>query len=441
MKSFLDRFRRKDGDEPEPSEAKAAEAPAKTDKPAPSKSAAPKFAPPAKSTVRPEAKPAAAAPAETEAKPAADEPLVLELGDFLHRIPAGMLKEGPHDLHTPLQFDLDGVASRVARGETTVPLKELHRQVPHIFRDDALIPPDQEVRFPWQKVLKLLGESNAAQAQGLGGETLAQKLHKRRVVRNIGSGRAASAVEGSPAEGGKAAPVLRGTGTRGQTGSWFTRTAPVGVGAVAPEPARAPEPAAKAPEPEPAPAPVAETPAPPPMRSLKLTLPPDPAEKAAAAKPAPAPAVPDAPAPSVPFTEGADADPAQLLKARDAALGQLARAKADFERQLNSVTQERQTALEARDTAMLELEALRRGVAEQQEQAEFQKSVAEKAAEKVAQASREREELEAGIAALKAERAALQEKADAAAQDDAPLEHLATGKEAVPRSQKEYQRT
>ncbi len=290
MKSFLDRFRKKDGDEPEPADsaAKPAEAPVKTDNPAPSKSAAPKFAPPAKAAARPETKPAAGA-AEPEAKPA-DEPLVLELGDFLHRIPAAMLKEGPHDLHAPLQFDLDGVAARVARGETTVPLSELHRQLPQIFRDDALIPPDQEVRFPWQKVLKLLGESNAAQAQGVGGETLAQKLHKRRVVRNIGSGRGASAVE-APADGGKAAAaVLRGTGTRGtQAGSWFTRTSPGGSGAAAPEPAaKAPEPIARE---ETAPAPPVEAPAPQPMRTLKLTLPPDPAEVAAAATGVPAPAL------------------------------------------------------------------------------------------------------------------------------------------------------
>src|SRR5215203_4592969 len=116
MKSFLDRFKRKDADEAAALPVDAPKvAPHSPKKPASPDSTAPSPTAPAKASTSP----------ATETKAGVEDALVLELGDFLHRIPSSLLKEGPHDLHIPLRFDLDGVAARVDRGEKTVPLKEL----------------------------------------------------------------------------------------------------------------------------------------------------------------------------------------------------------------------------------------------------------------------------------------------------------------------------
>ena len=149
--SFLDRFKRK-ADEKSPGDApegksestqdakpdSAPAAPARKVDPAVQIAAAavaagynPDFKIPPKKEKEPAA---AAAPAETGPQ----HEVVLELGDFLSRIPAQMLKEGTHDPKTPLTFDIAVLADRIARGQTTITVGEIYRLVPGIFRSDVM---------------------------------------------------------------------------------------------------------------------------------------------------------------------------------------------------------------------------------------------------------------------------------------------------------------
>jgi hypothetical protein len=107
---------------------------------------------------------------------AASDPaaLVLEVNDFLARIPPHLLKTGEFDSHRPLRFDVGEVAGRLNRGISTIPLGVLLEAAPEIFSDEALAQADLEIRFPWQRVLALINESAAAAKDGE--KTLAQRL-------------------------------------------------------------------------------------------------------------------------------------------------------------------------------------------------------------------------------------------------------------------------
>src|SRR5258708_23563680 len=58
--------------------------------------------------------------------------IILELGDFLQRIPAQLLGDQKPDPATPLPFAIGDLADRIARGQTTVPMAEIYRRVPGI---------------------------------------------------------------------------------------------------------------------------------------------------------------------------------------------------------------------------------------------------------------------------------------------------------------------
>lgn len=89
----------------------------------------------------------------------------LELGDFLHRIPKGSLREdSPHDTTLPITFSRDEMESKVSRGETTIPLSEIYRQAPSIFKGTDSADSSAPVRLPWQKVVKLLGPAKSLPA-------------------------------------------------------------------------------------------------------------------------------------------------------------------------------------------------------------------------------------------------------------------------------------
>src|SRR5436190_20983635 len=60
-------------------------------------------------------------------KPGPDE-LVLELGDFLHRIPPALLASGPHDVHTELRFEIAQLSRQINKGQTTILLSEIYKR-------------------------------------------------------------------------------------------------------------------------------------------------------------------------------------------------------------------------------------------------------------------------------------------------------------------------
>ncbi len=195
--SFLDRFKRKASDEkpsettpPEvKSEVSAEPAPTRKVDPAVQIAAAavaagynPDFKLPPK---KEKEAPAAAAPAGPQAE------VTLELGDFLSRLPTNLLKDETHDPKTPLNFEIGELADRISRGQTTIPLVDVYRRAPGIFRAEVLASDKTEIRFPWQKVMKMLTAYRSPGAPAPTGmtsaaaESLAERLRSRRAVRNI----------------------------------------------------------------------------------------------------------------------------------------------------------------------------------------------------------------------------------------------------------------
>ena len=110
-----------------------------------------------------------------------DNDLRLELGDFLHRIPAHLLLAGPHDLKSELRFDIADLSAKISKGQTTISLAEIYRRVPTIFRGEILDSDNIEVRFPWQKLAKLV---NLAKPDGQPADSatpaLAEKLRAKK---------------------------------------------------------------------------------------------------------------------------------------------------------------------------------------------------------------------------------------------------------------------
>ena len=220
---FLDRFKRKPPTEP----------------PLPAPKRAPEPKADAAQSYKPDVKGAAPTPAApltmpgVSAKKGGDNDLRLELGDFLHRIPAHLLLSGPHDLKAELRFDIGELSEQIAKGRTTISLAEIYRRVPTIFRGEILESDNIEVRFPWQKLAKLVNiPKPATPAEGAGpAPALAEKLRAKKPGRAIKTAEAAVDLNTPPT------PVLPGRGGPAKGASWFSKTEaelPLGMGASAP---------------------------------------------------------------------------------------------------------------------------------------------------------------------------------------------------------------
>lgn len=167
-----------------------------------------------------ESRPETAHPPLMELPPTAtaadSDALALELGDFITRIPEDLLRPDGLDLHRPLLFDLETIANRLGRGISTIPLSEVMDRAPEIFEDATPTRQTMEIRFPWQRVIALIHESETA-AKEHGGESLTQKLRRQRDA-FLESQRGEGATH-RPAEtlrGGAAKPAAQP--------SWFSRT-------------------------------------------------------------------------------------------------------------------------------------------------------------------------------------------------------------------------
>ncbi|MEQ1854412.1 MAG: hypothetical protein ABMA01_22815, partial [Chthoniobacteraceae bacterium] len=201
---FLDRFKRKP--KPEEPEKKPVTGPSAGAAIGPSR----------------DKKPASQQPAPAKTAPAPDE-LRLELGDFLHRIPAQLLQPGPHDLKTELRFDIQSLSQQIAKGHTTIALAEIYRRVPNIFRGEILESDNVDIRFPWQKLAKLVASVKPAGGQpatDVPRDDLAERLRARKPQKP--GAKPAGEAPPAPAPAG---PILPGRGGSRQA-TWFSRTAP-----------------------------------------------------------------------------------------------------------------------------------------------------------------------------------------------------------------------
>ncbi|KAB2645398.1 MAG: hypothetical protein DVB27_10325 [Verrucomicrobia bacterium] len=151
--SFLDRFKRT------PSEDTA---PAKEVK-----------APPAGVPARP------ARPAETSGSPRARG---TGMPGF-QPVEPQLLHEGPPADSTKLTCDIAELAERIARGQTGIRLTEIYRRVPEIFRDE--IPPcdETEIRFPGQKMMRMLAGARAVPDVTVAGAEVAIRHHDEAIAK------------------------------------------------------------------------------------------------------------------------------------------------------------------------------------------------------------------------------------------------------------------
>ena len=263
------------------------------------------------------------------------EDVRLELGDFLHRIPAQLLLPGPHDLKVELRFDIAGLSRRIAQGETMVNLAEIYRRAPQIFRAEVIEADNVEIRFPWQKIQRLLGnprEGAAAEGSPAAFSPLAEKLR----VKKPGMKPAPAAPKSPSSPAGRVLPGRGGA----EGGSWFTRT---GAEKPVDRPPQLPskKPAAGAGL---APASEAAKPAETPLRIAKET---------------PAPAPPPASVTDAAAAAKADLQLADLpvdVQRRVAVL------RGDYERQIVDLEKQRKSLTEAHEKSAAEVEKLRRDV-------------------------------------------------------------------------------
>lgn len=87
-----------------------------------------------------------------------DKGIVLELRDFVRRIPPELLKPGGAEAEYELRFDMDEVASHILSGNAKISLSEIVRRCPEIFKEPYADYSMVEIFFPWQKL--------AARAEG-----------------------------------------------------------------------------------------------------------------------------------------------------------------------------------------------------------------------------------------------------------------------------------
>ena len=374
---FLDRFKRKAPTEPPLPEQKrtqeqkkAAETPALNK---PEGKGPGKFVP---------------APAPAPKKPTTSEnDLRLELGDFLHRIPAHLLLPGPHDLKSELRFDIGDLSDRIAKGQTTVSLAEIYRRVPVIFRGEILDSDNIEIRFPWQKLAKLVNlakpigqQSDAATASPM--PALAEKLRStKKAVRAIKTGE--SADEAGQTLQAATPPVLPGRNPGAKPATWFSKSTIEAAPAAPVEPPVATGNSGDM---------SATTPGP---LTLKLQTPvPEPVPASADAKPLEPEAGPNI-AEDMRFT-----DLPQETQRRFVTM------KGEYERQIAEIQAQRKIISEAKDRANEEIESLKKELDRNLNLLAKEQTASSIGHDLVQHHQREREELLAQIDALKAQIAA-----------------------------------
>ncbi len=295
--------------------------------------------------------------------------ILLEVGDFLPRIPKELLHDGPHDTELKLRFDVAELADRIGRGETTIRLTEIQRYAPEIFREEIPASNKTAVRFPWQKVAHLLAAARTmpslgSRAEGLthaGAEFLAERLRAYRAAGNTVPGVAQTGGMLQPVPAPVPAPKVDGN----TSGGSLTAGIPASL--------RRPAPAA------------------PGMRKVlpegALTMSAD--TTGTARKP--------------PLYDGEKLSIEELLRSREALRAQLARTKSEFARQLAIAWEERQKIGVERERFIAEMMRANTVAAERGEQMAFEKSVAAKCAENLAKSQEDSQVLQRELSALQAE--------------------------------------
>ncbi len=178
--------------------------------------------------------PRAAAP-ETEPKPAPQAPDVtinLELGDFVDKVPANLLKSGPVDRKRMVPFKASDLYSDLARGRAAVSTSAIYALCPDLFVEPISDADDVEVPLPLQKLVEQLSASLKPRADQVAEENVGEietPFLQVALEDNARFPKAAPAAAPAPAPAPKPAPApARGSGTEAG-GSRCPRSDPAGT--------------------------------------------------------------------------------------------------------------------------------------------------------------------------------------------------------------------
>ena len=281
-----------------------------------------------------------------------------------------LLHGDPHNTESRLKFDIAELADRIARGATTIPLTEIHRRAPEIFREEILASNKTEVRFPWQKMMRMLADARTApglapSATGLtpaAAVSLAERLrHEQATRRSIP---AQAKTNGTPQP--VPAPAPARNVVRNISGGPPTSEHPASPPAAAPA---FPEMRIVAAD---------GALALPPLKTSGTTLNPPP-------------------------QDDDNLSHEELLRSREAIRAQLARMKGEFARHLAAAVEARQRNAEERARFIAEMMRAKAASDDRVEQVEFEKSMGAKNAEKLTKAYQGARALQRELSALKEE--------------------------------------
>jgi chromosome segregation ATPase len=438
--SFLDHFRRKSS-APDEATVRVAETPDPLAKKIVEAADAP--AAPLTQSVRDAGDAGVARMAEEKSKssaavptpPAAEETRIrFCVGDFLHRIPHHLLKQGPHDITFEVAFDAADVGDRIAHGHTTIPLVEVYRRAPHIFRKEIRESDNIEIRFPWRKLMSFIKPDNGnAQTQGTPqatAQTLATRVRSRMPDR-VPPVPPPPSPSSAHTEGSSFAESARAAKLKGlrQPASWYTKPRPPQPAATenAVDPPRPATPSnASVPD-----APVSPRPAP------STAIVDDPTASAAiptiSQSPTPIERAPE-PEPLNPTTlstaaqplldlglapETPTAPPSDRPREQPVETVELTLLKAEHTRQLHELARERDALAAQRSHLQNEVESLRNLAADFRTQIEEQKSSVAERQEEIVRAENIRNELQNQVDTRASDVSALQ----------AEIEKLKAGKD------------
>ena len=99
---------------------------------------------------------AASIPAPAPKLDAPDVAVVLEVGDFVDRLPPNFLNPGPFDRHHKIEFRASELYSDLTKGRASVPASTIYAKYPSIFARPVSDTEDVEVSLPLQKLVEQL---------------------------------------------------------------------------------------------------------------------------------------------------------------------------------------------------------------------------------------------------------------------------------------------
>lgn len=122
------------------------------------------------------AQPAMPAPvaAPAPAPEAPDVTVILEVGDFVDRLPPSFLGTGPFDRHQKVEFRASELYSDLTKGRASVPASTIYAKFPAIFARPVTDTEDVEVSLPLQKLVEQLSAAFQTRADQVAEENVGE---------------------------------------------------------------------------------------------------------------------------------------------------------------------------------------------------------------------------------------------------------------------------